>query len=188
MPEPGKPKKQTIYTIGHGERSYDELISLLRLNGIQILADIRSVVRVKNSPHFNKEKLAEKLPTCGITYHHLKDLGARGRKAVRRSPNTGLPKGKQGYADYMLTEEFERALMQLLALSSIGLVALLNTEKDPAQGHQQFLADALVARGVKVIHIIDESSKIQHSLPKRVEIRKNKIIYPAPGEQLSLFG
>ncbi len=187
MPEPGRPKKQTIYTVGHGERSYSELLSLLRKEGIQILADIRSVVRVKNATHFSKDNLADKLPTSGITYHHLKDLGARGRKSLRRSPNTGLSKAQQGYADYMLTEEFERALMQLLALSSIGLVAILSAEKDPGSGHQRFLSDALTARGVKVIHLIDMDTKLEHHLPARIEIKKNKIIYPAPGEQLSLF-
>jgi uncharacterized protein (DUF488 family) len=107
------------------------LLKLLRQSGVQILADIRSVVNNRKYPFFNKEQMAEKLPTAGITYHHLKDLGARGRRGIRRSPNTGLPKAQQGYADYMLTDEFERALMQLLALSSIGRVAIFWIGKKP---------------------------------------------------------
>jgi len=187
MVEPGKRNKQTIYTLGHADLAFETFLARLRQAGIQILVDIRTVPRSKHVPHYNQEELKERLPAYGITYHHIKELGGKGRKPLRRSPNRGLPKTWQAYADYMLSEDFERGLMRLLALVSIGKVAVFCAEANWKQCHRKFLSDALMVRGHQVIHLGLNQDRIEHVLTPGLEIKKEKLTYPALGEQLSLF-
>jgi len=187
MPEPGKRTKQTIYTLGHSDLTFETFLARLRKSAIQILADIRTIPKSKYIPQFDQAALKERLPSFGITYHHLKEVGGKGRKPLRRSPNKGLPKAWQAYADYMQSEEFERGLMQLLALVSIGTVVLLCSEKQWDKCHRKLLADALLVRGYTVVHLDAEGNRVRHTLTPGMEIKKNKITYPAMGEQLTLF-
>jgi len=187
MSEGGKRKKTTVYSIGHSDLPFDEFLHRLRTAGIQILVDLRSTPLSKHAPQYNQKNLVEKLPAFGITYHHLKELGGKGRKGLTRSPNTGLSKPWQAYADYMLSDEFERGLMQLTALVTIGTVAMFCAEADWKKCHRRFLADILTVRGVKVVHLTEEGLRMDHVLPSGIEIKKEKLVYPAPGEQLSLF-
>lgn len=187
MAEPGKRSKQTIYTLGHSDLAFETFLSRLRKSKIQILVDIRSVAKSKYVPQFNQNVLKEKLPAFGITYHHLKEMGNKGKEPMRRSPNKGLPKAWQAYADFMQTEEFERGLLQLLALVSIGTVVLLCAEKHWDKCHRKLLSDALLVRGYHVVHLDGDGNRTIHSLTPGMEIKKNKITYPALGEQLTFF-
>jgi hypothetical protein len=45
----------------------------------------------------------------------------------------------------------------------------------------------LTVRGIKVVHLSGEGHGMDHVLPAGIEIKKDKLVYPAPGEQLSLF-
>jgi len=69
-----------IWTIGHSTRSIDTFISLLKANGITVLADVRTWPGSKRYPQFNKEKLSHSLGKAGIRYEHFPELGGR-RKA-----------------------------------------------------------------------------------------------------------
>ncbi|MCK5219766.1 DUF488 domain-containing protein [bacterium] len=176
-----------LFTIGHSNLAFDVFLENLRQAGIQILADVRTLPRSKHVPHFNRKELIEALPVLGITYHHIKELGGYGRESLLRSPNTGLPPAWQAYADYMLSDDFERGIRQIQALASIGLVALFCAEADWGKCHRRFIADALKVRGFQVFHLDSEGKSLEHELPPHVEIRKKRIIYPALGEQLSFF-
>jgi uncharacterized protein (DUF488 family) len=187
MSEQGKKKKTVVYSIGHSDHPFDVFLNMLRQAGVQILVDLRSIPQSKHVPQFNQKELMERLPATGITYHHLRELGGKGRKNLQRSPNSGLAKPWQAYADYMLTDEFERGLMQLMALISIGTVAVFCAEADWKKCHRRFLADMLTVRGIKVVHLSGEGHGMDHVLPAGIEIKKDKLVYPAPGEQLSLF-
>ncbi|MBN1594480.1 DUF488 domain-containing protein [candidate division FCPU426 bacterium] len=186
MVESGKKNKGIVYTIGHSDLVYEVFVNILRQAGVQILVDIRTAPHSKHVPHFDQAVLKEKLPASGITYHHIKELGGKGRKPLRRSPNKGLPKAWQAYADHMLTEEFERGLMRLLALASIGTVAVLCAEAKWERCHRKFLADAVMVRGMRVIHLAADQNTA-HALTPGLEIQKEKLLYPALGEQLTLF-
>jgi uncharacterized protein (DUF488 family) len=186
MVETGKRNKQTIVTLGHSDMAFELFVQMLRKANIQILVDIRTVPRSKHVPHFDQEALKERLPAYGITYHHIKELGGKGRKPIRRSPNRGLPKAWQAYADHMLSEDFERGIMRLLALVSIGTVAIFCAEADWEKCHRKFLADAMLVRGYRVVHC-QLDNKADHVLTPGLEIKKEKLTYPALGEQLTLF-
>lgn len=179
--------KQTIVTLGCTQRSFDDLLALLRQSGAQIVADVRSNPNSRQAPEFSQKNLAERLPKLGITYHHLKELGGREREPLERSPNGGLAKPWQGYADYMLSEEFERSLRRLLALAAIGPVALLGAESDPQQCHRRLLADVLTARGLAVTHLDAAGKAVPHDVTPRMVVHDGKVTYPPSGEQMRLF-
>jgi uncharacterized protein (DUF488 family) len=107
----------TIYTIGHSTRTFDELVAALKAHGIRTLADIRSFPMSRRMPHFNRESLEVELPTHGIAYVWMKELGGRRKKIRNDSPNTGLRNDSfRNYADYMLTEEFAQGIERLLEI------------------------------------------------------------------------
>lgn len=183
----GRRKKNTIYTLGHSDLALDKFVKALRRSDIQTLVDIRSIPRSRHVPHFNQDSLKEKLPASGITYHHLKELGGRGRKPAPRSPNTGLTKTWQAYADHMHSHDFERGLTQLLALASLGTVAVFCAEADWKKCHRRLLADMLLVRGFRVVHLVGDQPGLEHVLSAGAEVKKERLIYPAVGEQMRLF-
>ena len=104
----------TIFTIGHSTRSPDDFIALLHSHGINRLADIRTVPKSRRHPHFAGDALARSLPAEDVAYRHFPGLGGL-RKPKRDSTNTGWRhEGFRGYADYMQTAEFARALEELI--------------------------------------------------------------------------
>jgi uncharacterized protein (DUF488 family) len=46
-----------LYTIGHGNRSTSELISLLKENGVTQVVDARTSPYSRHNPQFNQENL-----------------------------------------------------------------------------------------------------------------------------------
>src|SRR5947207_13112787 len=106
-----------LYTIGHSTRTFDELVTLLRAFDISILADIRTVPRSHHNPQFNRDALRSKLRSRKLRYVHLPELGGL-RRPRADSPNTGWRNASfRGFADYMLTEPFERGLTNLRDLA-----------------------------------------------------------------------
>src|SRR5262245_49162585 len=100
--------RRRIYTIGHSTRSLEELVALLRDNGVTRLADIRRYPGSRRFPHFSREALERSLPEHGIAYVHVPELGGR-RKPAPDSPNTALRNEQfRAYADHMASEEFRR--------------------------------------------------------------------------------
>jgi len=167
-----------ILTIGHSTRPIDEFIELLRQHGVERLVDIRTIPRSRRNPQFNSEALAKSLEDKGIGYVHLKELGGL-RHPRRDSLNTGWRNaGFRGYADYMQTAEFEEALRRLLGLCEGKRCAAMCAEAVPWRCHRSLLADALVARGIPVEHILSGGRRDVHSLTPFARIENGRVIYP----------
>jgi hypothetical protein len=167
-----------ILTIGHSTRPIDEFIELLRQHGVERLVDIRTIPRSRRNPQFNSEALAKSLEDKGIGYVHLKELGGL-RHPRRDSINTGWRNdGFRGYADYMQTAEFEEALRRLLELCEGKRCAAMCAEALPWRCHRSLLADALVARGIPVEHILSGSRRDVHSLTPFARIENGRVTYP----------
>lgn len=173
-------------TIGHSTRPLDDLIELLRENGVRLLVDIRRFPGSRRQPQFNKEPFAAALHDVGITYEHAIDLGGR-RAPVEHSPNEGLRNPQfRGYADHMETPEFARALDRLLDQGVNEVVAVMCAEAVPWRCHRSLLADAILARGVQVEHIIGARTRRPHEPTKGALIENDRVRYPGRAEQLTL--
>jgi uncharacterized protein (DUF488 family) len=103
----------TIYTIDHSTHSMDDFITMLQFFDIKNVVDIRSLPGSRKYPQFNKENLETILPANGINYIYMKELGGR-RKVRLDSKNTRWKNlSFRGYADYMETDDFRKAVVML---------------------------------------------------------------------------
>ena len=175
-----------MWTIGHSTRSFDELVALLRQHGIDTVADVRTVPRSRRHPQFEKTALAETLPQAAIAYTHMPGLGGL-RKPRKDSPKAGLRNtGFRGYADYMQTPEFGRHVMDLITLAAGARAAVMCAEAVPWRCHRSMLADALVVRGVRVLHVTGRGEPSEHRLTPVARRDGIHLTYPPP--QGELFG
>lgn len=109
-------KALTVATIGHSTRTLAEFLKLLKAHGVKRVADVRSIPRSRHTPQFNRPRLSKKLRHSGTAYIHLRDLGGR-RHTTKASINTGWRNASfRGFADYMLTQQFQKALARLIKL------------------------------------------------------------------------
>ena len=95
----------------------------------------------------------------------------------------------QGYADYMETPEFQAALDRLIRRSQGETVAILCAEAVPWRCHRRLISDALVARGIPVLHILGPHRADPHELDPNAHILPGgRLLYTGPaGDQPSLF-
>ena len=176
-------KVRLLWTVGHSTRSIDELIDLLRVHAIALLVDVRRYPASRRHPHFNEAALAESLTAKGIAYQHLPELGGR-RSAHPNSVNLGWRSaGFRGYADYMQTDEFWRALEELMAHGKKGPAVIMCAEGVPWRCHRSLIADALVSRGWTVQHILTTTGAQPHQLTAFAKIQNGVLTYPEPTAQ-----
>src|SRR5437764_12592831 len=102
-----------IWTIGHSTREIDIFVSLLKENGIKLVADVRMYPGSKRYPQFGREALAKSLGEHEIRYQHFPELGGR-RKAKPDSKNTAWRNEMiRDYAYYMETEDSRNGIARL---------------------------------------------------------------------------
>ena len=71
---------------------------------------------------------------------------------------------RKSYADHMQTEEFQAAAAALAAREEP--ICIMCAESNPADCHRSFIADWLVARGHRIIHLLDSGRQFEH--PRRL--------------------
>lgn len=170
-----------IYTIGHSTRTLEEFTELLRMNGVERLADIRRYPGSRRYPHFSREALAESLPREGIAYVHMPELGGR-RKPAPDSPNGAWRNDQfRAYADYMATREFAAAIDKLLAYDE--QTAIMCAEAVPWRCHRNLVSDELVRREIDVLHIIGSGEPSPHSLNPMARVEGDHLVYPAESQR-----
>jgi uncharacterized protein (DUF488 family) len=110
-----------ILTIGHSTHSMEAFVELLLAHGVKRLVDVRSFPRSRRNPHFNHDVLPGSLKEVGIEYRHVPGLGGF-RRPRPDSKNLGRrTKGFRGYAEAVYL-----------------------------RCHHRLIADALLARGLRV--------------------------------------
>ncbi len=167
-----------IFTVGHSTRSLDDLLALLRAHGVTQLADVRTIPKSRRHPHFSLDALSQSLPAAGIAYRHVGGLGGLRKPRADSRNRAWRHPGFRGYADYMETPAFERALEQLIEWSREGPTAVMCAEAVWWQCHRQLIADALVARGVEVRHIMSAKAAPAHTLTDFARVENNRVTYP----------
>lgn len=169
-----------VYTIGHSTRSIEEFAAILQGNGVSKLIDIRTVPRSRTNPQYNAERLAEELAPYAIDWRHMPGLGGL-RKPKKDSINAGWRNESfRGYADYMQTEQFRTNLEELIAESEMHTVAIMCAEAVPWRCHRSLVADALLARGLEVRHIMSASKTDVAKLHTFAVIdQSDNVIYPS---------
>jgi Uncharacterized conserved protein len=171
---------ETLWTIGHSTHTLAQVVDLLRTYAVTALVDVRTVPRSRTNPQFNREALTVDLPAAGIRYSHMPALGGL-RKARIDSPNMGWRNTSfRGYADYMQTVEFETAMGQLLERAAERPTAVMCAEAVHWRCHRSLIADAAVARGWQVRHILNSKNAPVHSLTPFAQLQGTRILYP-PG-------
>ncbi len=167
-----------FYTLGHSTRSWEEFVEVLEAHKIQTLADIRSFPTSRRLPHFNRESIETGLAKVGIHYLWLKGLGGR-RPSIRQdSPHLALRSPSfRNYADYMLSEEFENAMGQLLPLGEHSRTALMCAERVYFHCHRMLVADWLVAHGHEVLHLDGTGAAKRHALTAEARWIDGQVIY-----------
>jgi uncharacterized protein (DUF488 family) len=173
--------EEPAYTIGHSTRGIEEFVALLRENGVGLLVDVRRFPVSRRYPHFTADALAASLAAAGIAYQHERDLGGH-REPRPGSPHTALRAAAfRGYADHMGTPVFRDALARLQVKAASEPTAVMCAEADPQRCHRQLLADALVARGARVLHILGPGRLEAHVLHPAARVSPDgAVVYGRP--------
>jgi uncharacterized protein (DUF488 family) len=155
---------ESIHTVGHSTRTTERLLGLLQDHDIGLIIDVRRWPASRRHPHFHREALAKSLEQAGLDYVWRGDLGGF-RKPRPDSANTGWKVGAfRAYADFMLTDEFQQIVAEVLRYADIKRAALMCAEALPWRCHRQLIADACLVRGWEVRHIMDDGCHA-HALP-----------------------
>jgi uncharacterized protein (DUF488 family) len=173
---------ETIYVVGHSTRSIEAFLGILQAHSIDTLADIRTIPKSRHNPQFNSDSLKISLRAAGIRYVHLEKLGGL-RRPLKDSPNSGWRNPSfRGFADYMLTDAFEEGIDELIRLGERGTVAIMCAEGNPFRCHRSLVADALMARGIRAMHISSRKPGRPHTLTPFAEVEGSRITYPQEQE------
>lgn len=144
-----EPNKETCYTatamqelfsVGHSNGTVERLVALLRAHQIAVLCDVRSVPYSRYTPQFNREALAEVLPSFAITYHWFGDRLGGLQQTDRIAFHTGLD--------------------QLVGLGALAPTVFMCAEADYHGCHRhRLITPALIECGVGVWHILGDGSR-----------------------------
>jgi|SRR5579871_1744709 len=148
---------QPFFTIGHGTRSLEDLIALLKEAGVALVVDVRTVPRSRTNPQFNVDVLPASLHADHIAYEHVASLGGlRSRqRAIADETNAFWDNQSfHNYADYALSETFRDGLAHLRGLGHRRSCAVMCAETVWWRCHRRIIADYLIAAGEQVFHIL----------------------------------
>jgi uncharacterized protein (DUF488 family) len=176
--------QRTLFTIGHSTRTWLKFVALLKAWNIKELVDVRTVPRSRTFPWFSKQRMEKTLPKSAIAYIHLPTLGGF-RHPRKDSVNTGWTNPRfRAYADYMQTAEFEEGLATLNQRRKKRRVCVMCSEAVWWRCHRRMIADAEVARGIPVKHVMSATVAKVHEMTQFAVVRKKRgraprITYPA---------
>ena len=150
--------KSTLFSIGHGNRTFDEFVKLLQNNGIKYLIDVRTIPYSKIFPQYNKETFESLLRREDITYVYLGD------KLGGMPPDQSCygPDGEVFYNTIIEKDFFKEGLERLIkANESDFCVVFMCSELKPENCHRsKLIGKALKDNGIIVNHI-DEKGNIK---------------------------
>ena len=166
-----------IWTIGHSTLAIESFLDALAANAIALLVDVRRFPGSRRHPQFGRDALRQALAARGIDYAHYDALGGR-RRPRADSRNTAWRNDSfRGYADYMETADFARAIDALLGEAATRRVAVMCAEMLWWQCHRGLIADYLKARGHLVTHIGAGGKTEAHPFTSAARIIDGRLSY-----------
>ena len=153
-----------LYTIGHSNRTFVELVAALVAHEVTTLVDIRHFTRSRANPQFNAAALRRKFPRRDIAYVAIAALGGRRGRSADAEPtrNAGWEnRSFKNYADYAETPAFADGLADLLARAATETVAIMCAEAVWWRCHRRIVADYAITRRVPVFHIFTATKAVR---------------------------
>lgn len=125
-----------LYSIGHGHKTFEELVNELLSFNIGYLVDVRSSPYSKWVPYFNRGMIENLLRPTGIKYGYMGDI-------IGGRPLNNNCYDEDGFFDYRkmaLMPEFKLGLNRLIDANEKHLsVAVMCSESNPAECHRSKL-------------------------------------------------
>ena len=174
-------EKNPLYSIGHGNRTPEAFLELLKQFNIQFLLDVRSAPYSKFNPHFNQTELDFFLKKNGIKYVFMGDsLGGRPDKAKHK-----ICYFENGTVDYEMIKKqdfFKKGLEKLkAAYNANACLGIMCSESNPCECHRS----KLIGRELQEINIplmhIDQKGKLKNQETVILELNEGK-------SDINLFG
>jgi len=162
-----------VWTIGHGTRPADELVSIVREAGVRTLVDVRRFPGLRHNPQFNEPALAAVLEEGGIAYRHEVELGGRlaGEPGKDRFGCLRVA-AFRSYAARMGTERWQAALAAALAEPA---ACFMCSETLWWRCHRRLIAELLHARGERVWHLLGPGERQEHKPLVEAEARDGRL-------------
>ena len=181
-----------FYTIGHGTRPLRDFVELLRVVGVTLVVDVRTVPRSRTNPQYNGDALPASLAPFEIGYEHIASLGGlRGR--VREVPvelNAFWDNDSfHNYADYALSDQFREGLARLREFGHVQRCAIMCAETVWWRCHRRIISDYLLAAGESVFHILGPGKVEEAHITAAAHPQADgRLVYaPAPPAQRDMF-
>jgi uncharacterized protein (DUF488 family) len=170
----------TIHTVGHSVLPLEHFLEALSGAGIAAIADVRRFPASRRHPHFAAGPLREALAARAMGYAWFEDLGGR-RSVAQPGPDTAAWRvaAFRAYAEYMRGEVFTRALERLEEFTAGRPTAVMCAEALWTRCHRRLIADALTARGWRVLHLLPPRRIEEHHLPPFAVLDAGGLRYPA---------
>lgn len=135
-----------LFTVGYEGRTVAQLVLRLREAGIARVLDVRRSPRSPR-PGFSKGSLAKAFAAAGIEYAHLGEVG----NPFFADAACDLDGALARYREHLATRP--ELVEAVLAAAGDARTALLCAEANPRRCHRSVLAEALVERGARVLHL-----------------------------------
>ena len=161
------------WTIGHGTRPAEELVSVAREAGVCTLVDVRRFPGSRHNPQFNEPALTAALEEGGIAYRHAVELGGRLAREPGEDRFGGLRVAAfRSYAARMGTDRWQAALAAALAEPA---PCFMCSETLWWRCHRRLIAELLHARGERVEHLLAPGKRQEHRPLPEAEARDGRL-------------
>ncbi|MDR3366719.1 MAG: DUF488 domain-containing protein [Prevotellaceae bacterium] len=151
-------EEQTVFSIGHGNKTIEKFISELHSFDIHYLIDIRSKPYSKYTPHFSQQPLKATIEREHIKYVYMgQELGG----LPTHDPTCFTHDGNVDYDRLKKKEYFRQGLQRLAAANSKGIhICIMCSESKPQECHRSKLIGVELQKcGVNLRHIVDVSKE-----------------------------
>jgi uncharacterized protein (DUF488 family) len=162
-----------VWTIGHGTRPAEELVSVVREAGVRTLVDVRRFPGSRHNPQFNEHALAAVLTEGDVAYRHAVELGGHLAGEPGEDRFGCLRIGAfRSYSARMGTERWQAALAGALAEPA---PCFMCAETLWWRCHRRLIAELLHARGENVVHLLGPGRRQEHRPLLEAETRDGRL-------------